>query len=191
MKTIRNNILETGIIETLCNISHYQEDQEVYAKCSAYIPVPELDSYVSKDTISEFVSNINKKKLLFLTPELPLFEKLSTIDNPPEIIISLPNGIDRETSERIESNMPDGINVRFISDSDIPTDFKNGNGAILAFGFADGDRALILNYNYRMMERYRDFYGRRILISCAKNVSSSRPIGWAPINTYAFFNEVI
>jgi len=191
MKMIRNNILETGVIETINDISHFQEDQEVYAECSAYTPVPELDSYVSIDTIVKYISNIDKEKLLFLTPELPLFEKLSKVDNPPEIIVSLPNGIDSEMTERIENNMPNGINVRFITDSDIPADFKNSNGAIIAFGFADGDRALILNYNYRMMERYRDFYGRRILVSCAKHTSGARPIGWAPINAYLFFNEVI
>ena len=91
----------------------------------------------------------------------------------------------------IPSYFGEQMYIMFIKENEIPLNFTGNNAAIIGFGFCDKERAIILNHNYRMMERYKSFYGYRILVSCGKDMSNSRPIGWTPINIYTFFNERI
>lgn len=191
MKAIRNNLIETGVVETLQILKKYTSDPDLFDECSLYCPIPFEDTEIELNKIVEGLYSMNKEKLLFLTPEKAIIEQLATKENPPRIIVPLPNGLQPEVVECIKGNMPDGIPVTFISENGSPSDITSSNAAIVAFGFADGDRSLIPDYNYRMMEHYKMFYGLRVLVSCASFLSSARPIGWAPVNTCNFFNVVI
>lgn len=191
MKAIRNNLIETGVIETVQILSKFETDPDLYSDCSMYCPIPDPAFQINVEKTVDSLLSINKEKLLFLTPEIPIIEGLAKRSNPPRIIVSLPSGLDSETINSIRRNTPDTIDVRFIGENDSPSDFTDKNAAIIVFGFSDGDRTLILNYNYRMMEHYKLFYGLRILVSCAANMSSARPLGWAPVNTCDFFNAIV
>lgn len=191
MIDIKSNINETGVVETLCVLHNYANSFELTNDASMHLPIPEDDIRDKLVSIVNSLSELNKKKLLFLTPEIAVIERLNTIECIEEIIICLPSDYDEETYERIFNNKPVGVKITFIKENEVPLDFTGSNAAIVAFGFCDAGRALVLNYNYRMMERYKAFYGHKILVSCGNHMSNARPIGWTPVNTYEFFNEMI
>ncbi|MBQ6686893.1 MAG: hypothetical protein IJN03_00025 [Bacilli bacterium] len=191
MTNIENNVTETGIMETLCVLNNHKQDYEIIANASLYLPIPEDDIHAKLDEIVDNLCRLKKEKFLFLTPEIAIIEKLCDKKDVKEILVCLPSGYNEETYERIFNNKPTGIKVTFINENEVPLNFTGNNAAIVGFGFCDNERAIILNYNYRMMERYKSFYGYRILVSCGKDMSNTRPIGWTPINIYTFFNEKI
>ena len=198
MIDIKSNINETGIVETLCVLHNHASDPEIMIDASFHLPVPKDDIHNKLNSIVESLAGLKKKKLLFLTPEIAVIERLDTIECIEEVIICLPSDYEEDTYERIFNNKPivfDGkpvdIKITFIKENEVPLDFTGNNAAIVVFGFCDDERALILNYNYRMMERYKAFYGYKILVSCGNHMSSARPVNWTPINTHEFFNSII
>lgn len=191
MNNIENNVSETGIIETLCILENHKNDDEVITNASLFLPVPDDSIFDKLDNIVSSLIELKKEKLLFLTPEIAVLERLNNIEAINEVIVCLPSDYDEETYERIINNKPIGIKTTFIKENEVPLDFTGNNAAIITFGFCDNERALVLNHNYRMMERYKSFYGYKILVSCGENMSNARPIGWTPINTNTFFNATI
>lgn len=191
MRNIKNNLIETGVLETSLILSKYQ-DAEILDKAAMYLPATDMDLDKRAEEIKEVLLNLKRDKVMFLTPEIAFLEKIHN-DNFKEIIICLPSDYDADTYDRIAANIPNHLDVKLITDNEIDNSFFSSNAAIIAFGFADfsGDRAWILNTNYRMMERFRSFFGYKILASYGDNMSGIRPVGWAPINTYDFFNIVI
>ncbi len=191
MNNIENNIAETGVIETLCVLHKHKKDAEVITNASLFLPIPDDSIHDKLNNIVESLIKLKKERLLFLTPEIAIIERLGNIKDVTEVIVCLPSDYDEETYERIFKNKPVGMKITFIKENEVPLDFTGNNAAIVAFGFCDNERAIVLNYNYRMMERYKSFYGYKILVSCGDNMSNARPVGWTPINIDAFFNKVI
>lgn len=191
MIDIKSNINETGVVETLCVLHNHANSSEVMNDASLHLPIPEDNTHDKIVGIVDSLAKLNKKKLLFLTPEIAIIERFNTVECVEEIIVCLPSDYDEETYERIFNNKPVGVKITFIKENEVPLDFTGNNAAIVAFGFCDAERALVLNSNYRMMERYKAFYGCKILVSCGNHMSNARPIGWTPVNTYEFFNEMI
>lgn len=191
MNNIENNIAETGVVETLCVLHKHKKDAEVITNASLFLPIPDDSIHDKLNNIVESLIKLKKERLLFLTPEIAIIERLGNIKDVTEVIVCLPSDYDEETYERIFNNKPVGMKITFIKENEVPLDFTGNNAAIVAFGFCDNERAIVLNYNYRMMERYKSFYGYKILVSCGDNMSNARPVGWTPINIDAFFNKVI
>lgn len=191
MIDIKSNINETGIVETLCVLHNHASNSEIMNDASLHLPIPEDNIHKKIVGIVNSLAGLNKKRLLFLSPEIAIIEKLNVFECIEEIIVCLPSDYDEYTYERIFNNQPAGIKITFIKENEVPLDFTGNNAAIVTFGFCDIERALILNYNYRMMERYKAFYGYKILVSCGNHMSNARPIGWTPVNTYEFFNEIV
>ena len=63
------------------------------------------------------------------------------------------------------------------------------NATLVAFGYADRDKAIILRENYKMLNVYNKFYGMKLLISLQNDESNERPMGWIAINTSEFFTH--
>ncbi len=192
MNNIKNNLFETGLIETLSVVFKYIDDEDIIADTSLYLPIPEGSIEGMAQSIAEYLDSLGKEKLLFLTPEIAVIEAVANCKNIKEIIICLPTETTNDVRECIESNMPSAKQISFIKSTETPahSDFKVENSAIVCFGFWEGERAIVLNNNYKMMQMYKDFYGDKILISCGNGACGARPIGWTPINTYDFFNKI-
>lgn len=199
MIDIKSNINETGVVETLCVLHNHANSSVVTNDASLHLPIPDDDIHNKLNGIVNSLAGLKKEKLLFLTPEIAVIERLDTIERVEEVIICLPSDYDEDTYERIFNNKPVNdfnnkpvnVKITFIKENEVPLDFNGKNAAIVAFGFCDDERALVLNYNYRMMERYKAFYGYKILVSCGNHMSNARPVGWTPINTHEFFNSII
>lgn len=191
MIDIKSNINETGVVETLYVLHNYTNSSEITNDASLHLPIPDDDIHNKLNSIVNSLAELKKKKFLFLTPEIAVIERLDAVECVEEVIICLPSDYDEDTYERIFNNKPVNVKITFIKENEVPLDFNGKNAAIVAFGFCDDERALVLNYNYRMMERYKAFYGYKILVSCGNHMSNARPVGWTPVNTYEFFNEII
>ena len=191
MIDIKSNINETGVVETLCVLHNYANSFELINDASMHLPIPADDIYDKLNSIVDSLASLKKEKILLLTPEIAVIERLNTVESVEEVIICLPSDYDEDTYERIFNNKPVNVKITFIKENEVPLDFNGKNAAIVVFGFCDDERALVLNYNYRMMERYKAFYGYKILVSCGKHVSNARPVGWTPVNTHEFFNSII
>lgn len=191
MKNLKSNIAETGILETALVLSKY-EDEEIIDRAAMYIPATYENLTQRAECIRENLLELKKDKIMLLSPEIAFIEQLQQTDFK-EVIVCLPSDYDKETYKRIAANIPKNISVELITENEIDGTLFSSNAAIVTFGFSsyEGDRAWILNSNYRMMERFRSFYGYKILASYGNNMSGLRPVGWAPVNTYDFFNEVI
>jgi len=161
MKNLRSNIARTGVVETLANLQKYNNTAEIMEKAAIYIPVPEKQHICDPQTIADSLTDLGKSRLLFLTPEIAVIEKLAQCENPPQIVVCLSSAFDGDTCSSIAANMPQGLQVDFISENEILDDFMPAEAAIVAFGFFDGHRGLILGSNYRMMERYKAFSGSK------------------------------
>ena len=191
MKNIRSNTAETGVVETLANLHRYSDIPEIIEKAELYLPIPQKEDTPDADSIANSLSALGKSRMLFLTPEIAVVEKLAKYGTVKQIVVCLPSSYDEDTCQRIAANMPQGVEISFIRENEIPHNFVPSRDAIVAFGFYDNGRGLILSSNYRMMERYKAFYGSRVLVNCGRQVSACRPVGWAPVNVSEFFNRFI
>ena len=189
MNNLQPIISEIGVIETAIDHVKYANDFQIVGDCSKYLPFPDLEFQDRMIRIAEHIKNLSKEKILLLTPEIALLDHLAKGDSISEVLVCIPADFDEETVERIENNFPDGIHVKIIEENGFPKDFKPSNAAIVAVGYADDDRAIILRDNYKMMNVYKDFYGMKILVSCQSDESSARPLGWIAINTAEFFTH--
>lgn len=191
MIDIKSNINETGVVETLCVLHNYTNNSEITNDASLHLPIPDEDIHNKLNILVNSFAELKKEKLLFLTPEIAVIERLDAVECVEEVIVCLPSDYDEDTYERIFNNKPVNVKITFIKENEVPLDFNGKNAAIVVFGFCDDERALMLNYNYRMMERYKAFYGYKILVSCGNHMSNVRPVGWTPVNTHEFFNTII
>ena len=155
MKNIRNNISETGVVETLAIMQQYSAANEIMEKATVYLPIPDSEDIIDAESIANSLSALGKSRMLFLTPESAVMEKLAKYGTVKQLVVCLPSSQDAETCQRIAANMPLGVEISFISENEITADFVPSKDAIVDFGFYDGARGLILGSNYHMMDATR------------------------------------
>lgn len=191
--SIKGSYTEFGILETLDVLKKHLFDKEIIFECNKYIPIPTSDSFTDVESIKGALEALGKERLLLLTPEIALIKEFTEKSCVKDIFVCLPSDMEDEVVERIYNNSPKNTDVKFIKEYEIGLlrPFKPDNAAIIAFGFADNDNALIPDYNYRMLKYYDSFFGKKVLVSCGENVSNERPSGWMPIKTFEYFNDVI
>lgn len=190
MNNLNLIISEIGAIETALNIGKYIDDPQIVSESIRFMPFPDVNFDERTLHIAECIESLKKEKILLLTPEIALIELLKNSDSISEILICISSEINDETKERISNNMPSGkTKVTLINENAFPKDFSPTNAAIVAIGYADRDKAIILRENYKMLNVYNKFYGMKLLISLQNDVSNDRPIGWIPINTSEFFTH--
>ena len=74
---IKNNIAETGIAETLTVLHRYAHSDSIVQQAQLYIPFPYEDPAHSTSNIAAGLAQLGKEKLLLLTPEIAVIEKLA------------------------------------------------------------------------------------------------------------------
>lgn len=190
MNNLNSIISEIGLIETALNISKYIDDSQIVSESIKFMPFPDANFRERTIQIAEQIKSLNKEKILILTPEIALIELLKDSANISEILICISSEMNDEAKERISNNIPIGkAKVTLIDENTFPKDFSPANAAIVAVGYADRDKAIILRENYKMLNVYNKFYGMKLLISSQNDVSNERPMGWIAINASEFFTH--
>ena len=190
MAKIKNNIAETGIAETLCVLMEFTHCEDVMHRAQMYMPFPEDDINQRIDAIASGLALLGKDRLLLLTPEIAIIEKLIQYNACKELIVCLPHQTGEEARSAIAANMPQGIPVSFISDNEIPLGFTQDKAAVVAFGFCEGERSIILSSTYRLMRTYASFCGNKVIAYCG-HTAGQRPAGWLAVNTHHMFNLTV
>ncbi|GAU75615.1 hypothetical protein [Fusibacter sp. 3D3] len=189
MNNVISTIEEIGFFETMQLIQPHLIDTIVSEQILMELPMCAEDDIQSRiSDIVEKLENCPKQNLLFISPELALIERLAARNSQHHIIIALPCDLEPVVVERIQNNMPPGVNVSFLKEPFYPDNFLPSSSAIIAFGFENNSRAMLLPRFYRLMERYSSFMGRKIFIPCSEN-SVSRPFQWVELYKEVMFND--
>lgn len=190
MNNLNPIISEIGVIETALNIGKYIDDPNIVIESGRFMPFPDADFYKRTVDISEQIKALKKEKILILTPDIALIELIKNSEYISEILVCISSELSYEAKERISNNLPIGIKVTLIDENTFPKDFTPSNAAIVAVGYADREKAIILRENYKMLNVYNKFYGMKVLISPQNGMSNERPMGWIAINTSEFFTHI-
>lgn len=173
---LQRTIAEIGLMEIGRVVARFTERGIV----SPFLPVmkpEEMDRQIRR--LAEEVLSLNKQYLFMMTPEIALLESLADNEWEGNVIIAIPRDADRESSDRIRANIPRGVDVSFLYEGEFPDDFIPENGAVLCGGFTlYGTQYKILPSSYRMMCLYKQFAGRRVLVSAFPSEADIPELGW-------------
>ncbi len=184
------NICELGLLKTV------QVLQEVGNDAIPEHLLTELPLLPQNTFISERVAEIHdaiiasgKREILLLSPEIALLEFLS--DEPHiHFQIIIPHDMDKDMVKRIQNNIPTGVDVTFLNEPFFPRDFFPSNGLLMAFGFQNDNRCLLLRDTLRLMEHYKGFMGKKVFVPINRDGKKcSRPPSWIECYKGAYFNE--
>ena len=190
---LNKTIEEIGVLETNIQIEKYLYNKKLMQDISKYIPIP---SYSSTSTIIDNVilnlKKLKKENILMLSNEIALIEQMSKYsDCFKNVIVVLSRNLTSSQIVNIEKNTPRNININFIRELDFPKLIKPKNSVILSFGYLSGNKCIISNNSYRMLEIYNDFLGEKIFVSCINEEINNRPKNWISINSDNYFTKII
>ena len=182
-----SDVYELGIFETLKNVRKYSRDSALLDECARVIPIPEYSEIEKMDDIAQKVCDLDEENIIFLTPEIFVFDGLVKAKCKKKIYVCLPLGISEESNICIRRNMPRDLKVEVI-DEDKIYGFSMSDTALFVCGFKDDyGRALILNKNYLLLQKFQTFLGKKCLISAGTDGGTRLP-GWKTIYTEDYFN---
>lgn len=179
-------VREVGFYETGWNLLLVGADGELRGKVTESMPFPEEAVIGGTDALTQWVISFKKYKYLFTTPEIRIIEQLADRVPDQEAIIIVPCDMDTESRERINGNLPAEMAVTLLDEPFFPQGFFPGNGMLIACGYLAGDRPMVLEETYRMLEHYSGFLGKKLFIPYAVLDESVRYSGWMEIPTNTF-----
>lgn len=173
---------EIGLFETALNLVAVRDSSDVRAKVGTSMPMPDASIMQNIKSIAEWLVSFQKKKYLFMTPEIALAEAMAElVDYDMEIIFLVPCDMDIEAKERLKNNLPNQMNVSILEEPFFPSNFSPGNGMIVVSGYMAGDRAMVLADTYRLIEHYNGFLGKRAFAPYCELTSAYRYDGWLEV----------
>ncbi len=195
-QNIIDSLHEIGVLRTSEAVRKYYGNESLYEEISKSIPISEDNIGDKTKEMIDALKSCHAERIIILGPENKLIELLIDEGMFKNIIICFPSDWNDELENDIFSRIPHvpkgkNVSITHIRDNKVPLDFSPENGVILACGFGDSSRALILDTVYTMIDKYKSFPGRRILAVLSNAMTNMRPFGWIPINTSSFFNVVL
>ena len=183
---------ELGVLKINECLSKY--DDEFKKNLLEYIPISHSQNYT--DLIDKAIFKLlsyNKQNIFILSNELLFLERLSYYNiHFQNIIICLSHALTNEQKDNIKRNVPNNLNISFVNELEFPTILKPNNSLIITFGYKYGYSYLLSNNNYSLIETYKSFLGKKILINCSCFPISNKPDNWISINkNNNLFTEVI
>jgi len=195
-QNIIDSLKETGLLRTSEALKKYCCKEELYDDIVSSIPIADSDVDIRTREIVNELCTYSAKRIILLGPENKLIETLIEEELFEDIIVCFPSDWEEEVEREIFSRVPQvphgkKVSVSCIRDNKVPLNFSSDNGVILACGFGDDSRALVMDTVYSMIDKYKSFSGRRVLATLGKMMTDMRPFGWIPINTSSFFNVIV
>lgn len=190
MVDLIDNICELGVLETVGVLQEIGSDS-IPDNFLNELPILPSTRLIDKriETIRDAIIASGKQEILLLSPEIALLEQFSHRSDIHFQIV-LPNDIDNDMLKRVCNNVPPGVNVDFINELFFPKDFFPSNGLILAFGFQNDNRCLLLSHILRIMEHYKGFMGKRVFVTINEDGEKcSRPSSWIECYKGEYFDE--
>lgn len=189
---ITNLINELGLLKINQCLCKY--DKKLKNNLLEYFPISNEQDYVNLVDKSIFkLLNYNKKNIFILSNELLFLERLSYYNiSFQNIIVCLSHSLNDEQKDNIKHNIPNNLNISFINELEFPTLLKPNNSLIVTFGYRYGTNYILSENNYSLIETYKSFLGKKILITCSNDSIAYKPMNWVSINrNNDLFTEVI
>ena len=76
----------------------------------------------------------------------------------------MPCDMDALAAQRLRANVPDGVEIAFLSEPFFPAGVTPANSVLLTFGFQSDQRIQLSQTACRLMERYGAFPGLKLFI---------------------------
>lgn len=187
---IQKTAREIGLFETAVNLAKVKNSAEVIQKVGAAMPLPDEDIESRIEQIADWLINFGKSKYMFLTPEIALIEEIGRRTNSSaEIIIAIPCDMENEAKERLIDNLPHTASVTTLEEPFFPQSFFPENGMIVISGYLSGERPMVLQDTYRLVDHYSDFRGKKAFVSYLELDTAIRYEGWMEISQQRFNAE--
>lgn len=173
---------EIGLFESAVNLSGVSASADVIQKVGTSMPLPDEGIKDRVRSITKWLLGFNKKKYMFLMPEIAIVEEMSRQPGKAvEIIIAIPCDLDLESKERLKNNLPHDIKVAVLEEPYFPEAFFPRNSVMVISGYSGGNRAMVLHDTYRMVEHYSGFLGKKVFIPYVELTMSDRYDGWMEV----------
>lgn len=180
---IQKTAREIGLFETAVNLAKVSRSADVIQKAGASMPLPNEDIGIRVKQAAKWLYDFGKSKYMFLTPEIALIEEMSKLSSShTEIIIAIPCDLEQEVKERIKNNLPHSVAVTVLEEPYFPQSFFPGNGMLVICGYLGGNRAMVLQDTYRMVEHYSGFLGKKVFVPYKELNAATRYDGWMEVN---------
>lgn len=180
---IQRTAREIGLFETAVNLAKVSNSADVIQNIGASMPLPDENIEARVEKIAEWLLSFGKSKYMFLMPEIALIEEMGKhVNSETEVIIAVPCDLDQEAKERLNNNLPHGVEVTALEEPYFPQSFFPGNGMMVISGYLGGDRAMVLPDTYRMVEHYNGFLGKKVFVPYKELAAAMRYRGWMEIS---------
>lgn len=179
---IQKTVREIGLFETAINLAAVCHSEDIQHMVGAAMPLPDKEISEHIKEIAEWLIGFQKKKYLFLNPEIALVEAMTDITDDIEIIFAIPCDMDEDVKERLVQNIPKKANATVLEEPFFPKVFFPGNGMIVASGYSACDRSMVLVDTYRMLEHYSGFLGKKVFIPFVELDTAARYDGWLEVD---------
>lgn len=176
-----NTVREIGFFETGCNLVEVLDSKDVQVKAGAVMPLPDPTLTDSISNIAEWLAAFGKKKYMFLSPEIAIVDKLADMTPDSEAIILIPCNMGQEVRDRLNGNIPKAMEVSLLKEPYFPEAFYPGNGIMVICGYLAGGRMMVLPETYRMIDHYRDFWGKKVFVPYVELSDAVRYDGWMEV----------
>ena len=177
LKTIR----EIGFFEAGCNLAEVIDSKDVQAKAGLVMPLPDPALVGSISDIADWLVAFDKKKYMFLSPEIAILDKLAEREPKSEAIMLIPCDMEKEVKERLGGNIPKSMKVSLLEEPYFPEDFYPGNGILITCGYLAGGRMMVLPETYRMIDHYSGFWGKKVFVPYVELADAVRYDGWMEV----------
>lgn len=177
---------EIGLVQVGLNVAELLSSEELRNKVGAVMPLPSIKLKDNVEKMVAWIAELGKSKLMFLTPEIALFDIIPKYMVDAEAIVLVPCSMDEEVKGRLAENIPANVTVSLLNEPYFPDGFIPSNGVIVACGYMANGRLMVLPETYRMIEHYKDFYGKFIFLPYVKIDEFIKYEEWIEINPDKF-----
>lgn len=162
---------EIGLVQVGLNVVELLSSEELRNKVGAVMPLPSIKLKDNVEKMVAWIAELGKSKLMFLTPEIALFDIIPKYIADAEVIVLVPCSMDDEVKGRLAENIPANVTASLLNEPYFPDEFIPSNGVIVACGYMANGRLMVLPETYRMIEHYKDFYGKFVFCLMLKSMS--------------------
>ena len=177
---------EIGLVQVGLNVAELLSSEELRNKVGAAMPLPSIKLKDNVEKMVAWIAELGKSKLMFLTPEIALFDIIPKYIADAEVIVLVPCSMDDEVKGRLAENIPANVTVSLLNEPYFPDKFIPSNGVIVACGYMANGRLIVLPETYRMIEHYKDFYGKFVFLPYVKIDEFIKYEEWIEINPDKF-----
>lgn len=184
---ILNDVRHVGLFQVAQNLYAAASQADSGEILAAAMPMPGADIAPRIQAAADFLLGSGKKKLLLLSPEIAILRALAEKQAGDLVVfVALPADMPAASFAQIRSNIPQGLDVRFVENLYLPGGFLPENGIVVSFGYTAKGYLMVLPETYHMNKVYGSFPGQKLFLPYAQLDHFVQPSAWMRIRADHF-----